>query len=93
LGVPFEEWQSDRQGRAEKTQGVNYKDRVIRYLEACGGRRALQQEVSKNVTGKTERITEAISQLTQDGVVKVDGAPRSLTLADGEVFRLYMLSK
>lgn len=93
LGVPFEEWQSDRQGRAEKGQVANYGDRVIGYLERCDGRRALQQDVLQSVTGKTERVTEAIRQLTDDGVVRADGSPRALTLADGEALQLYMLGK
>jgi hypothetical protein len=93
LGVSLEEWQSDRQVRADKEYGVNYKDRVIGYLERCDGRRALQKDVLQSVTGKTERVTEAIRQLTDDGVIRADGSPRTLTLADGDAFRLYLLSR
>jgi hypothetical protein len=93
LGVPFEEWQSDSKGRAEKGQVTNYVDRVIGYLETCEGRRASQQDVLNNVTGKAERVVDAIRQLTHDGVVRVDGTPRILTLDQGDVFNVYRLAK
>jgi hypothetical protein len=91
LGVPFDEWQSDLRGRAEKGQGANYRDGVIKYLQTCDGDTAYQQDVLKNVTGKSERVVEAIKELNHDGVLIAEGSPRTLKLLDGEALKLYRL--
>jgi hypothetical protein len=79
LGVPFDEWQSDRRQSVEKGQRANYTDRVIEYLQTRDGNTAPQQDVLKNVTGKTASVMEAIRELTVEGVVISGEHPKRLS--------------
>jgi hypothetical protein len=91
LGVPLEQWQSERRHKAEKKQGTNYKDGIIKYLETCPGTAALQQDVLHNVSGKTERITDAIRELTAERILSAEGSPKILTLLQGDELKLYLI--
>ena len=46
-----------------------------------------------NVKGKTERLTDAIKELIADGIIIADGTPRTVKVASGPVFDLYMLGR
>jgi hypothetical protein len=91
LGVPLSEWQSEKQDKAASKDSAAYEHRVVDYLQACTGMEALQQDVLRNVTGKTDRVLGAISRLAGEGVVMAEGAPRMITLQDGPALDLYLL--
>lgn len=93
LGVLLDDWQAERHDKAEKRQAEDYQDRIIGYLQTREGNTALQQQVIDSVTGQTKRITDAIKVLVGDGIMKAEGTPRTLTLADGDALQLYMQSK
>jgi hypothetical protein len=91
LGPPLSEWQSEKQDKAAKRETATYEHRVVEYLQTCNGMQALQQDVLKNVTGKTGRVLGAISKLTGEGAVIAEGTPRTITLQDGATLELYLL--
>jgi AAA domain len=94
LDSSLEKWQSEKRDKAEKKQDDQYKNSIIDYLQNHEGNTALQKEVLDNVKGKTERLTDAIKELTADGIITIaDGTPRTLKLASGTVFDLYMLGR
>ena len=52
---------------------------------------AQQQDLLKNVTGKSDRVLGAISRLAGEGVVIADGTPRTISFRDGAALELYMI--
>ncbi|MBS1799554.1 MAG: AAA family ATPase [Acidobacteria bacterium] len=94
LGAGFDQWNTDRNDRAEKKQANVYTRRVVDYLVDCDKRTASHRDVVKHVTGKTERIVEAINSLEAEEIVTASGTPRQLRLnLDEDALKLFRLGK
>jgi hypothetical protein len=79
LGDPFDSWSENKAEKREKREAVSYQDRIIDALMKCENLTAPQERVLDMVTGKRDRLIEAIGQLKQHGVVAESGTRRSPT--------------
>jgi AAA domain len=94
LGELFDQSVKDRAEKKAKNQCVQYCHRVVDFLEAQDGQTATQTDILSGVTGKTERIVEAIRILEEDLVVSVTGTPKEVHLnLSGATLTLYRKSK
>jgi hypothetical protein len=93
LSERFDLWDAERKDDMEEKQAAVYTRRIVDCLAGCEGQTALQSDVLKAVTGKTNRLTHAIRDLETEGIVSANGAPKTLTLTlTGQSLRLYRLS-
>jgi hypothetical protein len=70
------------EGKAEKRdkrEAISHQDRIIEALQGCENLTASQETVLGMVTGKRDRLLEAIRQLRENRVVEMSGTPHSPT--------------
>lgn len=77
LGSSFDEWENRKKEKAEKKGKLTYKDRIIQHLLTCKDYTATQQSVMESVTGRDERLLEAIEELKCADVLTVSGVKQS----------------
>jgi hypothetical protein len=93
LGGSLDDTVSEQNAQAEEREKASYTARVIQYLRACPEGNAAQTEVMRMVKGKDQALLNAIKQLTNEGLITVDGKPLILKLVDSDMARLYTLGK
>jgi len=92
LGEPCNRRESDRKSEADTKQAGTYMRRVVDCLAESDNKTALQKDVIKQVTGKAERIYDAIKRLKDDGVITASGTPLELHLnLDEDGLALYRM--
>lgn len=94
LGESFNQWDKDKKQKTDIKQAQTYTRRVVDYLADEEDGTARHSDVVRRVTGKTERIVEAIRQLEDDGLVTSSGTPRTLRLnMDGDALALFRMGQ
>jgi hypothetical protein len=79
LGQREAERKAQNAAKKERKQRLDYEGRLIEHLEGCPGKKALQQDVLEEVSGKTENLLAAIHKLEKKGTLEVTGTSHSPT--------------
>jgi hypothetical protein len=91
LGEAFDQWVSEKKEKAATKQADRYWRGVLEYLSQCENRTAAQKDVIDNVSGKTDRILDAIRWLEEAGVITASGKPKELRLdLEGDALELHL---
>jgi hypothetical protein len=77
LDRSFDDWKEEQSSNSEKRRIQSYEQRIITFLSARDNESATQKLVTQEVHGRKERILQAITNLTQAGVLKVTGKKNS----------------